>query len=598
MIGLLALFEDGVAAAALAAMVALPLVEIAVRRLFGVGVPGSGPFVQHLTLWVGFLGAAIAAREGKLLALATGAAVPRQARRAAAVFSAAVAACMATILAYGAVQLVIAERETGTIIAANVPAWVGQLALPVGFALIAVRLAWRADRSWWGRAIAGAGILAGVALVRFPAILEHRPAWPGLVAVMAAALVGGPIFAILGGAAVLLFMSDGVTPATVLIETYSLSVSPTLPAIPLFTLAGFLLAEGHASARLLRVFRAWFGWIPGGTAVVCAVLCTFFTAFTGGSGVTILAVGGVLFPALLKEGYRDQFSLGLLTVSGSLGLLLPPSLPLILYAVVAQIPIEDLFIGGLLPGILLTSMIAAWGVREGMSSGAVRQRFQPGEAGAALWAAKWELAMPAVVIVSMFSGIATAVEAAALTACYALFIQTVVHRDLKTMRDLLRVFVECAVVIGGVLVILGVAVGLTNYLVGVQLPATLVEWVRAHIESRLAFLLVLNVFLLIVGWFMEIFAAIVVVVPLIVPLGAAFGINPIHLGIIFVSNLELGFLTPLVGLNIFLASYRFKRPVLEVCRATLPFMAILGLGVLVITYVPWLTTGLLALLGR
>ncbi len=598
MIGLLALFEDGVAAAALAAMVALPLVEIAVRRLFGVGVPGSGPFVQHLTLWVGFLGAAIAAREGKLLALATGAAVPRQARRAAAVFSAAVAACMATILAYGAVQLVIAERETGTIIAAGVPAWVGQLALPVGFALIAVRLAWRADRSWWGRAIAAAGILAGVALVRFPAILEHRPAWPGLVAVMAAAFVGGPIFAILGGAAVLLFMSDGVTPATVLIETYSLSVSPTLPAIPLFTLAGFLLAEGHASARLLRVFRAWFGWIPGGTAVVCAVLCTFFTAFTGGSGVTILAVGGVLFPALLKEGYRDQFSLGLLTVSGSLGLLLPPSLPLILYAVVAQIPIEDLFIGGLLPGILLTSMIAAWGVREGMSSGAVRQRFQPGEAGAALWAAKWELAMPAVVIVSMFSGIATAVEAAALTACYALFIQTVVHRDLKTMRDLLRVFVECAVVIGGVLVILGVAVGLTNYLVGIQLPATLVEWVRAHIESRLAFLLVLNVFLLIVGWFMEIFAAIVVVVPLIVPLGAAFGINPIHLGIIFVSNLELGFLTPLVGLNIFLASYRFKRPVLEVCRATLPFMAILGLGVLVITYVPWLTTGLLALLGR
>jgi tripartite ATP-independent transporter DctM subunit len=206
--------------------------------------------------------------------------------------------------------------------------------------------------------------------------------------------------------------------------------------------------------------------------------------------------------------------------------------------------------------------------------------------------------MPAVVIVSMFSGIATAVEAAALTACYALFIQTIVHRDLRRARDLLRVFVECAVVIGGVLIILGVAVGLTNYLVGIQLPARLVEWVRAHIESRLAFLLVLNIFLLLVGWFMEIFAAIVVVVPLIVPLGAAFGINPIHLGIIFVSNLELGFLTPLVGLNIFLASYRFKRPVLEVCRATLPFMVILGLGVLVITYVPWLTTGLLALLGR
>ena len=393
-------------------------------------------------------------------------------------------------------------------------------------------------------------------------------------------------------------MSDGVTPATVLIETYSLSVSPTLPAIPLFTLAGFILAEGQASARLLRVFRAWFGWIPGGTAVVCAVLCSFFTAFTGGSGVTILALGGVLFPALLKEGYRDQFSLGLLTASGSLGLLLPPSLPLILYAVVAQIPIEDLFIGGLLPGILLTAMIAAWGVREGMMSGAGRHEFRAAEAGAGHLGREM--------------GIGDARGGARLhvqrdcdggrggSADGLLRVSDPDRRASRprVRRDLLRVFVECAVVIGGVLVILGVAVGLTNYMVGVQVPAKLVEWVRAHIESRLAFLLALNVFLLIVGWLMEIFAAIVVVVPLIVPLGAAFGINPVHLGIIFVANLELGFLTPLVGLNIFLASYRFKRPVLEVCRATLPFMAILGIGVLVITYVPWLTTGLLGWLGR
>ena len=614
MIPLLTAIEDGIAATALAAMVALPLAEIFFRRLLGVGVPGSGPFVQHLTLWIGFLGAAIAAREGKLLALATGTFVPERWRGATTAFASAVAACMATILAMGAVQLVVTERETGTIIAANVPAWVGQLALPVGFVLIALRLAWRAGGTteaggagragragrarWAGRLLGFAAIAVGFALSRYPFLLEMRPAWPGLLIVFAAAAVGAPIFAVLGGAAVLLFMADGVTPATVLIETYSLSVSPTLPAIPLFTLAGFILAEGQASTRMLRVFRAWFGWIPGGTAVVCAILCTFFTAFTGGSGVTILAVGGVLFPALLKEGYRDRFALGLLTTSGSLGLLLPPSLPLILYAVVAQIPIEDLFIGGVLPGILLTTMIAAWGVREGVMSGAARHPFRAREAGAALWDAKWELAMPLVVLVSMFSGIATAVEAAALTACYALLIQTVIHRDLVIRRDLLRVFVECVLVIGGVLVILGVAVGLTNYLVGVQLPAKLVAWVQAHIESRLAFLLALNLFLLVVGWLMEIFAAIVVVVPLIVPLGAAFGIHPVHLGIIFVANLELGFLTPLVGINIFLASYRFKRPVLEVCRATLPFMAILGIGVLVITYVPWLTTGLLGMLGR
>jgi tripartite ATP-independent transporter DctM subunit len=605
-IGILTLLEDGIAALALAAMVVLPLAEIIVRRAFGVGIPGSGPFVQHLTLWVGFLGAAIASREGKLLSLATGTFIPAgRARDVATAFASAVAAAMATILAWGGVQLVLSEREAGSIIAAGVPVWVGQLALPIGFTLIALRLAWKAGGAgragwagWGGRGVGFLGIAVGVALVRYPAILEMRPAWPGLLVVLAAAVLGAPIFAILGGAAVLLFMSDGVTPATVLIETYSLSVSPTLPAIPLFTLAGFILAEGQASARLLRVFRAWFGWIPGGTAVVCAILCTFFTAFTGGSGVTILAVGGVLFPALLKEGYRDKFSLGLLTTSGSLGLLLPPSLPLILYAVVAQIPIEDLFIGGILPGILLTAMIAAWGVREGMRFATTRHPFRSGEAFASMWAAKWELAMPAVVIVAMFSGIATAVEAAALTALYALLIQAVIHRDLSIRRDLLRVFVECVVVIGGVLVILGVAVGFTNYLVGVQLPARLVSWVQAHIESRLAFLLALNVFLLMVGWLMEIFAAIVVVVPLIVPLGAAFGIHPVHLGIIFVANLELGFLTPLVGINIFLASYRFKRPVLEVCRATLPFMAILAIGVLVITYVPWLTTGLLEILRR
>ena len=604
MIAFLALVEDGIASLALAAMVVLPLAEIVFRRVAGQGIPGSGPFVQHLTLWIGFLGAAIAAREGKLLALATGSFIPQgRVRDWATAFASAVAACMATVLAWGGVQLAMSEREAGSIIAAGVPVWVGQLALPVGFALIALRLAWKAGQAgeagragragWAGRVLGVAGLVAGVVLIQYPMLLEMKPAWPGLLIVFAAAVLGAPIFAILGGAAVLLFMSDGVTPATVLIETYSLSVSPTLPAIPLFTLAGFILAEGQASSRLLRVFRAWFGWIPGGTAVVCAVLCTFFTAFTGGSGVTILAVGGVLFPALLKEGYRDRFSLGLLTTSGSLGLLLPPSLPLILYAVVAQIPIENLFIGGILPGILLTSMIAAWGVREGMKSGTPTHPFAVGEGLASLWAAKWELAMPFVVIISMFSGLATAVEAAALTALYALLIQTVIHRDLSLRRDLLRVFVECVVVIGGVLVILGVAVGLTNYLVGVQLPMKLVAWVQSHIQSRLAFLLALNVFLLVVGWLMEIFAAIVVVVPLIVPLGMAYGIHPVHLGIIFVANLELGFLTPLVGINIFLASYRFKRPVLEVCVAVLPFAAILAAGVLVITYVPWLTTGLL-----
>lgn len=588
-------------------MVLLPLLEILVRRLASRGIPGSGPIVQHLTLWVGFLGAAMAARDGKLIALATGTFIPQGPwRRAADMLAAAFGAGSAVILAWGGWQMAAIERASGTEIGAGIPTWIAQIVLPVAFALIAARLVWRAGISrdseepgrWLDRGVAALGVVVGVWLLRVPSVLQGHSLWLPFVIVVLAAISGTPLFAILGGTAALLFMHDGVTPATILIETYSLSVSPTLPAIPLFTLAGFLLAEGKSSERLLRVFRALFGWIPGGTAVVCAILCSFFTVFTGGSGVTILALGGVLFPALIKDGYRERFSLGLLTASGSLGLLLPPALPLILYAVVAQIPIEDIFIGGILPGILLTAMVAAWGVREGIVSGAGRYPFRASEAMSSLWAAKWELAMPAVVLVTMFTGIATTVEAAALTALYALVVQAFIHRDLSPRRDLLRAFTECIVVIGGVLIILGVAVGLTNYLVGAQVPARLVDWAKVHITSQLMFLLALNIFLLGVGWLMEIFAAIVVVVPLIVPLGAAFGVNPIHLGIIFIANLELGFLTPLVGLNIFLASYRFKRPVLEVCAAALPMMAILGAGVLVITYVPWLTTGLLSLLGR
>jgi C4-dicarboxylate transporter, DctM subunit len=596
---LAARLEDAFAALLLTAMAVIPILEIVLRRTAGVGIPAAGPIVQHLVLWVGFLGAAIAAREGKLLALASGTFIPEGPwRRAADIVSAAVASCMAALLAAGGVELFLTEREANSSIGAGIPTWVAQVGLPLGFALIAARLVWRASPRWPGRLLASLGLVAAAVVLRTPALLEAQPAWPLLAVIVAAAALGAPIFSVLGGAAVVLFMVDAVTPAAVLIETYALSTSPTLPAIPMFTLAGFLLAEGAASARLLRVFRAWFGWIPGGTAVVCAVLCSFFTVVTGGSGVTILALGGLLFPALVRDGYGERFSLGLLTASGSLGLLLPPALPLILYGIVAQMPMEDLFIGGIVPGLLLTTMIAAWGVREGLVSGAGRQAFAVGEAGAAIWAAKWELAMPFIVLGVLFSGVATAVEASAVTALYALLVQTVVHRDISLRRDILRVFAECVGVVGGVLVILGVAVGLTSYMVSAQIPAQLLAWTQSHISSPTTFLLGLNLFLLVVGCLMDIFSAIVVVVPLIVPLGLAYGIHPVHLGIIFIANLELGYLTPPVGLNLFLASYRFNKPLLEVARATLPMLAILGCGVILITYVPSLTLGILRMLGR
>jgi C4-dicarboxylate transporter DctM subunit len=588
-------------------MVLLPLAEIVARPL-RLSIPGAGPFTQHLTLWVAFLGAALAAREGRLLSLATGEFVPRGVwRRAAKLFAAAVSAGVSALLFWACLELVVSEREAGTEVAAGLPAWIAQLALPVGFALIAWRLVWRASEKRWGRALAGLGLALGFfagwhffGLSRaFELVPESLgPVWPWLLLVVLATLAGGPIFAAIGGAAVLLLLGEGVPAAAVPAETYRLVVSPTLPAIPLFTLAGFLLAEGGASQRLLRVFRALVGWIPGGTAVVCAAVCAFFTAFTGGSGVTILALGGVLIQTLREDRYRERFSLGLLTASGSLGLLFPPALPLILYGIVAQVPIEDLFIGGLVPGILLVALVAAWGVREGMRTGAGRAAFDRREALAALWAGKWELLLPVIVMASILSGLATPVEASAVAALYAFIAQTLVHRDISVRRDLMRVLRDCALLIGGVLIILGVAMGLTNYMVDAQVPDRMVDWVGGQITSPLVFLLGLNIFLLAVGCVMDVFSAIVVVVPLIVPLGAAFGIDPIHLGIIFVANLELGYLTPPVGLNLFLSAYRFEKPLLEIWRAALPMLVILAVGVLLITYVPGLTTGLLSLLGR
>ena len=591
--------EDALAGVALALMVALPLTEIALRRLAGTGIPGSIPFVQHLVLWVGFLGAALAAREGTMLALATGTFLPPGRWRVMAVtLATTVAAAVSMMLCVGAYELVLSEREAGTVIAAGFTTWAAQTVLPFAFALIALRTVSSLRTPWPSRAIAACGLAAGAWLVWTPGVLPEGLLWPLALLLLVAAACGTPIFVVLGGLALVLFLADGVGPSAVLIETYQLAVKPTLASIPLFTLCGFLLAEGKAPERLLNVFRAWFGWFPGGTAVVCAMLSAFFTVFTGGSGVTILALGGLLLPALIKDGYREKFSIGLLTASGSLGLLLPPSLPLILYAIVAQIPVEDLFIGGILPGILLLGLTAAWGVREGVRYGTGRTPFSLAAAKRALWDGKWEVALPVVVLVALFGGFATIVEAAALAALYAFVVQVFVHHDVADFATLRRVFAECVATVGGVLVILGVAVGLTSYLIGADVPGRLLEWTQNYISSPLVFLLLLNLFLLVVGCLMDIYSATFVVVPLIVPLGQAFGIHPVHLGIIFVANLELGYLTPPVGMNLFLSSYRFKKPLLEVAAATLPMLGILLVGVLLITYVPWMTTALLGLFGK
>ncbi len=583
----------------LAAMVILPIANIIARNFFEGGVRGSGPITQHLTLWVGFLGSALAAREGNLLSFASKE-ILREGRSKTLLlgFANLVAALISGVLLRGGLELVQIEREFPTFVTANIPVWATQVVLPAAFALIGLRLALKNEGGWIGKGLAVAAFAGGIFLGGNYELIEGSALLPGLILILAATFAGGPIFAALGGIAALLFMLDGTTPAAVLVETYRLAVNPTLAALPMFTLVGFLLAEGNSSHRLLRFFRAFFGFIPGGTALVCVLICVFFTIPTGGSGVTILAVGGLLYQALRQDGYADRFSLGLLTGSGSLGLLFPPALPLILYAIVAGISIEDLFLGGIVPGVVLVAMVAAWGMRAGITSGVTRSAFHFREAMSALWEAKWELGVPLVPLIALYTGMATIVEASAVTVIYTFVTQTFIHRDLSLRGDLPRVFTKCIALIGGVILILGVAMGFSSFMVDAEVPAHLLDWVENNIESKWLFLLTMNVFLLLVGCMMDIFSATVVVVPLIKDLGAAFDIHPIHLGIIFIANLELGYLTPPVGLNLFFASYRFEKPLLSIYRAALPMLAILGLGVLLITYVPWLTLGLLNLFGR
>jgi tripartite ATP-independent transporter DctM subunit len=585
--------EDLIASIAALGIIILPLSEVVLRRFFNTGVPGAAPFTSHLTLIVGLIGGAIAAREGKLLALATGTMLPEgRTRRISAIAAAFVAALVTTILALGGVRLLEVHREAGREIALGVPVWVADLAFPIAFGLITLRLVWKSSDRAIGRALAGLGIFAGAWISTHPELLLDQPGWPWIAILIGAAVLGMPIYAVIGGAAVILFLVQGDSPANAIIGSYDQLTSTDLPAIPLFTLAGFLLAEGQASNRLLQFFRAFFGWAPGGTAVVTAVLCAFFTLLTGGSGVTILALGGLLLPALLADGYTERFSLGLLTAAGSLGILFPPSLPLILYGIVAEVPIGDLFIGGLLPGVLMLGALVAFGVREGLTTGSARQPFRPGDAVAAAWAAKWELLLPAVIVGSLLAG-ATTVQSAALAALYTLIVQRFIQRDLAGFGDLRRAISQSIALVGGILIILAVAVGFTTYLIDAQMPARLADWARENVHSKWVFLLGLNAFLIVVGGLMDIFSSIIVVVPLVVPIASHFQIDPIHLGVVFVANSELGYLTPPVGENLFVASYRFNKPILQLARAMVPMYVILLIGVLLITYLPWLTTGLL-----
>lgn len=419
------------------------------------------------------------------------------------------------------------------------------------------------------------------------------------LALIVIALLGAPLFAVLAAAAMLGFTDSG-TPLTVIgIELYRLVDTPILLALPLFTYAGYVLGEGQTSHRLVRLTRAALGWLPGGLAIVAFCTCAFFTAFTGASGATIVALGALLYPALKQAGYPDKFSLGLVTTSGSLGLLLPPSLPLILFAIIAQqlpqgssVSIEAMFKAGLLPSLLMVSFLCVYGYYVTRKNDIPLYVFSWSELRLAAAEAKWELPLPVFVLGGIYGGYFAVSEAAAVTALYVTVMSVLIYREIS-LPQLVRIMREAMVMVGAILLILGVAMAFTNWLVEAEIPTRLFELTKQYIESKWTFLILLNVFLLMLGCFLDIFSALVIMVPLLLPIAAGYGIHPVHLGIIFLANMELGYCTPPVGMNLLIASFRFKRPMSELFQATIPFLLVLMLAVIIITYVPWLSLALL-----
>jgi tripartite ATP-independent transporter DctM subunit len=587
--------ENGLMVVALGLMMALPLAESLLRRVFGIGIIGSAVFVQHLVLYVGMLGSVIAARKGRLLSISfVTTYLQGKWKTAASVYANSFAVVIAFYLVIANIQFILAKNMVGDTLVHGISLWPILLIMPFGFALIAIRTFLQISSSW---TIKGVAFLVITAMLTIGIVVTPKSlVLPAIVGLLTASVLGAPIFTVLGGAAMILFWGNGQPIAMVSINHYRLTVDPTLPIIPLFTLVGYLLAESGAAQRLLVIFQTIFARIRGGAAIVTTVVYALFTAFTGASGVTILALGGLLMPILISSRYSQRNALGLLTGAGSLGLLFPPSLPPILYAVVAttigsEITMGSIFLAGLVPGVLLLILTWWWGIRSDPSRH-IQDRTAGTTALKALFQAKWELMLPVVALVALFSGIATPVEAAAFTALYALIIEVCVYRDLKFFRDVPRVMVECGLLVGGVLLILGVAMGFTDFLFTASVPERLVEWAKSSIHSKWVFIIALNIFLLVVGCLMDIYSAIVVVAPLIIPLGIEFGIDPLHLAIIFLANMELGFLTPPVGMNLFLSAYRFNVPMSEVIRSILPILIVLMGGVLLISYVPFLTTAL------
>jgi C4-dicarboxylate transporter DctM subunit len=419
--------------------------------------------------------------------------------------------------------------------------------------------------------------------------------WAGLAVIVLAALAGAPLFAVLMAAAMLGFLAADINLAIVAIEVYRIVDTPLLMVLPLFTYSGYLLAEAKTSERLVDLVQSLFGWLPSGLAMVGFLACAVFTALTGASGVTIVALGALLLPALVRSGYSEKFALGLVTTSGSLGLLLVPSVPLILYGIIAQqinvgepFTIFQLFMAGVLPMLLMLALLIVWTLWRHRGGVIPRIEFSRHRLWSAIKAARWELPLPIIVLGGIYSGYFAVSEAAAVTALYVTLAEVVVYREVS-WRKLPAVMMDSMVMVGGILLVLGVALAFTNFLVDAEVPQKLFDFTQSHIQSKLGFLLVLNVLLLALGAMLDIFSALVIIVPLILPVAVGYGIHPVHLGIIFLANMQIGYFTPPIGMNLFIASYRFGKPLHELYLASWPFMVVLLIALLLITYVPWIS---------
>ncbi len=585
---------------ALSTMILIPLLEAVGRPILGMGIPGAAAWVQHLTLWMALLGAVLAAITDRHIAISTTKIFRiNRGKTLIPIFVASGAIFILLNLAIASFNLVYFQYESPEKIGGWFPVWLAQAAFPAAFCSMAIINLFKESTSRKHRLLlVFSAIIIGLFFVSFPEDYRYLFTIPGLCLIVLLAFFGMPLYAVLGGTSLLLLYAANIPIAAQSAESYRIITQPVLPSIPLFALSGTVFAYGGAPKRLVRVVKAWTAWMPGGAAIATVCGCALFTAVTGASGVTILALGGMLLPVLIAANHKKHFSIGLLTASGSVGLLFPPSLPVILYGIYGHVAIDRLFLAAFIPGLLLIFMLTGISIYTGQTAKARREPFDLREALAATWEAKGDLFLPIMVVVGLFGGILTLVETAALAALWAILMEAVFHKELDLRRDLSKLMVEASILMGALLIVLGLASGLVAYLVDEQIPLQATEIVRNAIQSKWIFLLLLNVLLLLVGAFMDIFSAIVVVVPLIAPVGAAFGVHPVQLGIIFLANLELGYLTPPVGMNLFFSSLRFKQSLNEIWKTVIPFLFVFAVWVLLITYVPYITADIADLVGK